>query len=135
MKTKFYHVVYETTNVLNGMTYTGVHSTNRLEDGYLGSGRALKLAIRKHGRQNFTRRILASLPTADLAYLIERQMVDAEAVARADNYNLAIGGSRPPVGYGPMNSFYGRRHTLRARRLIGKASMARSKLYRRWAHR
>lgn len=124
---KRFHIVYQTTCIPENMTYTGVHSTNRLDDTYLGSGVALKRAIRKYGVQNFTRRILAILPTADLAYAIERQMVTAEAVARTDNYNLAVGGCKPPSRSGKLNSFYGRRHTARAKKRIGKASIARSK--------
>lgn len=36
---KKYHFLYKTTNLLNSKVYYGMHSTNDLNDGYLGSGR------------------------------------------------------------------------------------------------
>ena len=40
-----YYIVYKITNLLNDKSYLGVHSTNDLNDGYLGSGRQIKEAI------------------------------------------------------------------------------------------
>lgn len=56
--TKIYHILYRTTNIINNKEYTGVHSTNNLEDGYLGSGRKFKAALKKYGKDNFKRTIL-----------------------------------------------------------------------------
>ena len=36
---------------------TDVHSTNDLNDGYMGSGTALKFSIENHGVENFSREI------------------------------------------------------------------------------
>lgn len=52
------HLVYQTTNKLNNKIYIGVHSTKNINDGYLGSGTALKKAVKKYGKQNFKRIIL-----------------------------------------------------------------------------
>ena len=41
------HFVYITTNLLNGKQYIGDHSSPSLNDSYLGSGKAIKSAIRK----------------------------------------------------------------------------------------
>lgn len=57
-KDKKYHLLYKTTNLLNGKYYYGIHSTNKIEDDYLGSGKRLRYSIRKYGKENFKREIL-----------------------------------------------------------------------------
>lgn len=53
-----YYIIYETTNKINGKKYRGMHRTEKLDDGYLGSGVAIKLSIKKYGCENFERDIL-----------------------------------------------------------------------------
>ena len=50
------YIVYETTNLINGKYYIGVHRKNGKN--YLGSGKILIYAIKKYGRDNFMREIL-----------------------------------------------------------------------------
>ncbi len=48
-----YYILYETTNLVNGKKYRGIHKTEKLDDGYLGSGYALLLSVEKYGKENF----------------------------------------------------------------------------------
>lgn len=87
-----YHYLYKTTNEINGKIYIGIHSTNNLEDGYLGSGRHLRAAISKYGKENFHKEILEFFPTLDAALERERSVVTSEFCSRDDTYNIAVGG-------------------------------------------
>ena len=49
-KEKKYHFIYKTTNLLTGRYYIGMHSTDNLEDGYLGSGKRLRHSVNKYGK-------------------------------------------------------------------------------------
>jgi len=51
-KQKQYHFIYKTTCKVTNRYYYGMHSTNNLEDGYVGSGKRLGYSIRKHGKEN-----------------------------------------------------------------------------------
>jgi hypothetical protein len=92
--------VYLTTNIINKKFYVGVHSTYNKNDKYLGSGDKLKLAIKKYGRENFTRTILHYCLTAEHAYEIESQIVNKSFIKRTDTYNISIGGFKPPSAIG-----------------------------------
>jgi hypothetical protein len=90
---KKYHIVYKTTNLLNGKFYIGVHSTNNLNDNYFGSGDALLKAIKKYGRKNFKREILECFNTREEAFKKEEVIVTEEFINRDDNYNTKVGGA------------------------------------------
>lgn len=95
---KKYNFVYKTTNLINKKIYVGVHSTDELEDGYLGSGKYLAKAIKKYGIYNFEREIIKYFDTVEEAYLFENEFVNEEFVNRLDTYNLTTG------GYGGYNN-------------------------------
>lgn len=44
-----YYFTYKITNLLNGRYYLGIHATNNLDDGYMGSGVCIKGAIKSMG--------------------------------------------------------------------------------------
>ena len=89
---KKYNFVYETTNLINGKIYIGVHSTNDLNDGYLGSGLILIDSIKKYGRKCFKREILQIFSTMEEAYSYEGELVDHAFVNDRMTYNLVPGG-------------------------------------------
>ena len=89
-------IVYKTTNQLNTKFYIGIHKTENLDDGYLGSGKRLKDAIKHHGPDNFKREILQFCSSIDEAQKIENQLVTEELVNNTMCYNMCIGGGYPP---------------------------------------
>lgn len=87
-----WHFVYRTTNKVNGKYYIGVHSTWKLDDGYLGSGKRLKRAIIKHGLENFTIEILQFFETRNEALAQEKELVTEKLVKDPMCMNLCQGG-------------------------------------------
>ena len=69
-----------------------MHSTDDLDDGYLGSGTLLHRAIKKHGKSNFKRDILFQFGTFKEMDAKETEIVNETFVARKDTYNIALGG-------------------------------------------
>lgn len=97
-----YHYLYQTKNLINGKTYVGRHSTNNLEDGYLGSGKLLKRAISKYGRDNFRKIIMDYFDTYDELVQEEVFIVTIDYCSNDDNYNIVEGGTNP-IMYGSNN--------------------------------
>ena len=88
-----HHIVYKTTHIDTERFYIGVHSTIDLTDGYLGSGRMLKLAIKQHGRSAFQREVLYFCDTKREAFKKEREIVNRAFVLDENTFNLCEGGS------------------------------------------
>lgn len=93
---------------MNNKIYVGVHSTNKLDDGYIGSGWVLKDAIKKYGREKFTREILYMFPSRREAMAMEAEIVDQDFVDRKDTYNLTIGGLGVIDQTGDKNPMFGK---------------------------
>jgi len=50
--------VYLITNTINGKKYIGSSRKSQIDENYYGSGKAIKDALKKYGKNNFTRNIL-----------------------------------------------------------------------------
>lgn len=87
-----YHYFYKITNLINGKFYYGVHNTNNLEDGYMGSGKLILEAYKKYGIENFNKEILKYFDTMDEAFQYEHKIVNEEMINNPDCYNIQIGG-------------------------------------------
>jgi group I intron endonuclease len=131
---KYY--IYEVTNLVNGKTYIGQHITDDLEDGYLGSGKALKAAIKKYGRENFRKEILLFARNEQALNILEMMAVTPEFCNRRDNYNLKEGGNsgRPNAKtrekmrqkkLGPRNHNYGKPKTAEWKAKVSAAHKGR----------
>ena len=86
------YYLYKITNTINGKIYIGVHQTDDINDGYMGSGKLIKRAIEKYGIESFTKDILGKYNTPEEMYGAESLVVDSEFIKRPDTYNLTEGG-------------------------------------------
>jgi len=71
-----YHIIYKTTCLITGRWYIGMHSTDDLNDGYIGSGQRLWKSIKKYGKEQHHCEILEHLP--DRRSLSDREKVLVE---------------------------------------------------------
>lgn len=86
-----YYFIYKTTNKINQKYYYGAHSTENINDGYLGSGVSLKKAILKYGKENFSREIVEFCHDNEEMYLKEEKIV-SEHYRNDQCYNMNVGG-------------------------------------------
>lgn len=86
------HYLYKITNNINGKIYVGIHSTDKLDDSYMGSGKLITKAIKKYGKQNFTKVIIKICNTLTELKECEAELVNEEFINRTDTYNIALGG-------------------------------------------
>lgn len=91
-KEKKFHFIYKTTNILSGKYYIGMHSTDNLEDGYLGSGKRLWYSFNKYGRENHKREILEFFDTRKELVKREEEIVTKELIKDELCMNLVKGG-------------------------------------------
>lgn len=87
-----YKYFYKITNNINGCFYYGIHSTNDLDDGYMGSGKRLKKAYKKYGVENFTKEILKYFDTLKELSDYEAEIVNEEMINNPCCYNMSLGG-------------------------------------------
>lgn len=115
---KTYNYIYLITNNINGKIYVGKHSTDNLNDGYMGSGVALHRAYNKYGIENFTKKILAFADTEEKLNWFERFYIK-KYHARTKGYNLTDGGEGT-LGYEPW--WKGKARSEETKRKISEAN-------------
>ncbi len=146
-----YGFIYLTTNKINGKKYIGMCKNTHREK-YIGSGKLLKQAIKKYGKENFDRIILQECGT--LAELSECEIYWIKfynAVEDSNFYNLTSGGFGGNSDYlkeywsqlnkeerktcrnwsrrnqsGSNNPMYGRKQTEETKQKIGLRSVNRN---------
>lgn len=98
-----YYYVYQIRNLINGKVYVGKHkSPNQpLENGYYGSGKQIKAAIKKYGKGNFTKEVLHYCSSLIEMSDKEAEIVTEDFVKRKDTYNMHKGG---PGGFEHINN-------------------------------
>ena len=121
------YVVYETTNLINGKYYIGVHKKNGSD--YLGSGKILRFAINKYGKENFIRETLKSFDIERDAYDFEKEIVDGNLINNKNCYNIVEGGGCPPVHceLGKEHHNFGKKHTKESKKKMSKSKLGKYK--------
>lgn len=116
------YTVYKVTNTINNKFYIGVHSTRNPNDSYIGSGKIIKDAVKKYGKENFKKEVLFIFDTLDDALNKEKEIVNEDFVKDNNNYNISLGG-----GLGGKNinglSFEGHSHSDETKEKISKSSL------------
>lgn len=117
-----YYFTYKITNLVNGKYYLGIHATDNLEDGYMGSGINIKKALKKYGKNNFKKEILEYFCCyKDLAEA-EYKLITKEVLEDKNNYNLTSGGIGGPC-------FRGKHHSEETLNFLKQNSLLRKHMY------
>lgn len=89
---KKYHIIYKTTCLITKKYYIGMHSTDDLEDGYMGSGKALRYSLKVYGKENHKVEILEMVESSELLAEREKSIVTLSKVRNGKCMNLKVGG-------------------------------------------
>ena len=92
MNEKKYHIIYKTNFLVNNKYYIGMHSTDNLEDGYMGSGKAIKFSIKRYGKEKHRVEILEIVENRELLAEREKAIVTLSKVKNGKCMNLKVGG-------------------------------------------
>lgn len=128
---KKYNYVYKITNLVNGKIYIGKHSTDDVNDGYMGSGVVLRQAYKKYGLECFTKEVIdyynntIELNQGEIYWIAQFNSTNSEI-----GYNLTYGGdggtpteeTRRKVSH----TLKGRHHTEETRQKISAANKGKS---------
>ena len=94
------YYIYKVTNLTNNKYYIGKRQYDGLieNDIYLGSGKLIKMAIKKYGRKSFSKDILHICSTLEELNLREKEIITEEIINDIMSYNLALGGGGGNLG-------------------------------------
>ena len=87
-----YHYFYKITNKITQEYYLGIHSTNNLNDNYMGSGTLLRKEYVKYGKENFFKEILKFFDNREDLINYEQSIVNENVLNDPLNLNIIRGG-------------------------------------------
>jgi len=121
------HYLYCIENLINGKIYVGKHSTTDMNDGYMGSGKALLHAIKKYGVENFQKHVLITFQSSEDAFKFERQIVNEEFINDDNTYNIRVGGMGgfDWINRSGIDKFKHKRHSIETKRIISEKAKLR----------
>ena len=91
-KERKFHYIYKITCIVTNKFYVGMHSTDNLNDGYMGSGTRLGYSKRKHGVENHTKEILEFLSDRNSLKAREIEIITEDFIKDPFCMNLKPGG-------------------------------------------
>ena len=98
-----YGYIYKTTNLVNGKIYIGKKKGD-FTNNYLGSGKYLKNAIHKYGKDNFVVEKLEDCESLDIQNYKEKYWIQFYMQLNFDMYNISKGGDGGDTYY-KLNDF------------------------------
>jgi group I intron endonuclease len=118
-------IIYKTTNLINGKFYIGKDKHNNPK--YLGSGKILKLAIKKYGIKNFIKDIIEECDNE--IYWLEREIYWIKYYDSVKSgYNIALGGNGgDTISNNPNRDLIGKRHSERMKDPLVNKNKAKGK--------
>jgi len=129
------YTIYKITNKINGKVYIGKHMTKNPYDGYMGSGRAIKEALKKYGKSNFNKEVLFIFDTEKEMNDKEIELVNESFISTNKTYNKGLGGEGGPQFTGLKHSEEtkrklaefqtGRKHSEETKKKISEANKKR----------
>jgi Putative endonuclease segE, GIY-YIG domain/NUMOD3 motif len=104
-----YGHVYLTENLINGKTYIGKHRAKNTDDAnYLGSGTAIKYAIKKYGAASFRRKIISIADSKEELNVLEIAVIAEHDAVQSRSYYMRAGGSdgaHPPCSVEHLENY------------------------------
>ena len=108
--------IYKTTNLINNKIYIGKHMSEKVSKTYKGSGKILKQAFKKYGKENFLCEVIATANTED-----ELNNLEAYWIEQYNSRDPEIGYNIVAGGLGTS----GYKHTEEAKQKMSKAKTGR----------
>lgn len=143
---------YITTNIINGKQYIGMHSSEDIDDKYLGSGIYLKRAVSKYKKENFKKDIICICETIDEAYNNEEILIGKYNTLYPNGYNISPTGGFIKPGWmseeskskmkktlsimmsGEGNAFYGKHHSEETKEILRNKAKDRPSAFKNKKH-
>lgn len=89
---KVYHFLYKTECKITNKYYIGVHSTDNLNDGYLGSGKLILESIKKYGKENHTIEVIKFFSNKKDKFKSEKEFITRDMLNDSMCLNISYGG-------------------------------------------
>lgn len=102
-----YGYIYITTNKINNKKYIGQHKSKEHDVNYLGSGKNIRRAIQKYGKENFENHIIEWCETKEELCEREKHWIKYyNAQQNPDFYNISSGGEFGDITAGMTKEEY-----------------------------